>query len=119
MKNQRGVTLGGVIFFMILVGFAAYAAARILPAYSDYWVVKKVITNMVGQPDILDWKDRDIYTKFDREMSLNNITTISSSDLVIDRKQNGITLSTDFSTKKPFMGPVGLCMDFHAEAKSN
>lgn len=119
MKNQRGVTLGGVMIFMFLVGFFAYAAARILPAYSDYWVVKKVITNMASQPDFKDWKDRDIYMKFDKEMSLNNITTISSSDLLVDRKTNSVTLSTSFSAKKPFIGPVGFCMDFHVEASSN
>lgn len=119
MKNQRGVTLGGVIIFMILIGFFAYAAARILPAYSEYWIVKKVITNMVSQPDIKDWKDRDIYMKFDKEMSLNNITTISSGDLIVERKQNGVVITTNFSAKKPFMGPVGFCMDFHVEASSN
>lgn len=118
MKNQRGFTLGGVFFFMILVGFFIYAAARILPAYMDYWVVKKVLTNTLTQPDAANLKERDIRTKFTKEMSLNNVQVVSADDLVFEPIANGMKVSVEFSVKKPFMGPVNLCMDFHAEAST-
>jgi hypothetical protein len=118
MKYQRGFTLGGVFFFMILVGFFAYGAARILPAYMDYWVVQKVLKNALSQPDVANLKERNIRDKFTKEMSLNNVKVVSAEDLVFEPIANGMKVSVDFSVKKPFMGPVNLCMDFHAEAST-
>lgn len=119
MKHQRGVTLGGVFFFMMLIGFAAYAAARVLPAYMDYWVVKKVMRNVLDQPNLLDIKESELRLKFTKEMSLNNVKVVTADDLVIDQIPGGLRLSTGFSVKKPFMGPVNLCMDFLAEEVSS
>lgn len=118
MKFQRGVTLGSVFFLMMLLGFFAYGAARILPAYMDYWVVKKVLTNTLSQPDAANLKERDIRDKFTKEMSLNNVKTVSADDLVFEPIANGMKVSVDFSVKQAFMGPVNLCMDFHAEAST-
>ena len=67
MKYQRGVTLGGVFFFMMLIGFAAYSAARVLPAYMDYWVVKKIMRNVVDQPNLNELKESDLRLKFAKE----------------------------------------------------
>ncbi len=118
MKNQRGFTLGGVFFVMMLIGFAAYAAARILPAYMDFWVVEKVLTNTLSQPDADKLKERDIRDRFNKEMSLNNVKTISADDLVIEPISGGFKVVAAFSVKKPFMGPVNLCMDFRSEVSS-
>lgn len=118
MKYQRGVTLGGVFFFMILVGFAAYSAARVLPVYMDYWVVEKTMRNIIALPDAKDMKDGEIRLKFARELNLNNVKVVTSDDLVIDQVPGGLRLSASFSVKKPFMGSVNLCMDFQAEAIS-
>lgn len=118
MRHQRGVTLGGVFFFMMLVGFAAYTAARILPAYMDFWVIEKIMRNMLEQPNLLDIKERELHTKFARELSLNNVKVVTADELVIDQVPGGLRLSASFSVKAPFMGPVNLCMDFQPEASS-
>jgi hypothetical protein len=119
MKRQRGVTLGGVFFLMMLLGFAAYAAARILPAYMDYWVVKKIMRNVVDQPNLNELKESDLRLKFAKELNLNNVKVVTQDDLVIEQVPGGVRLSTSFSVKEHFMGPVNLCMDFQAEAGTN
>ena len=118
MKNQRGVTLGGMMMFMLLVIFFAYAAARVVPAYIDYWTVQKVMRNVLDQPDLKDIKERDLRLKFGKELRLNNVTAVTVDDLVIDQVPGGLHLSAGFSVKQPFMGPISLCMDFLAEASS-
>ncbi len=117
MKRQRGFTLGGV-FFMILVGFAVYAAARVVPAYMDYWVVKRIMRNVVEQPDLLDIREGELRLKFAKELNLNNVKVVQPEDLVIDSIPGGLRLSAEYSVKKPFMGSVSLCMDFRAEVSS-
>lgn len=118
MKRQRGVTLGGVFIFMIFIGFGAYIAARVLPAYMDYWTVKRIMQNVLEMPDFQDAKEGAIRTKFNKELQINNMKTVSNDDLIVEFVPNGVRLSVEFSIKQPFMGPVSLCMDFKAEATS-
>jgi len=121
MKQQRGITLGGMFFFMILVGFGAYAAARVLPGYLDYWTIQRIMNNVLEQPDIKDAKDgkeNAIRAKFVKNLQINNIKTVTGEDLLVELVPNGAHLSVSFSIKQPFMGPVNLCLDFQAEATS-
>ncbi len=118
MQRQRGITLGGVLVFMLFIGFGAYIAARVLPAYFDYWTLQRIISNVLTQPDIKDMKESAIRTKFHKELQINNMNTVSAEDLIVDWVPNGVRLSVDFSVKQAFMGPVSLCMDFHAEETS-
>lgn len=118
MKNQRGITLGGMMMFMLLVIFFVYAAARVVPAYIDYWTIQKIMRNVLDQPELMNIKEGELRTKFAKELLLNNIKVVTVNDLEIDQIPGGIRLSTSFSVKQPFMGPVNLCMDFLAEASS-
>ena len=119
IKRQRGITLGGVMMFMMFIGFGAYVAARILPGYFDYWTVQRIMKNVLQQPDIVEAKEKAIRAKFEKELQMNNMKSVTGEDLSIDWIPNGVRLSVDFSMKQPFMGPVSFCMDFHAEATSN
>ncbi len=118
MKSQRGVTLGGMMMFMLLVIFFVYAAARVAPAYIDYWTVQKIMRNVLDQPGLMDIKERDLRLRFGKELRLNNVTVVTADDLVVDQIPGGLRLSAGFSAKQPFIGPVSLCMDFLAEASS-
>jgi hypothetical protein len=112
MKRQRGMTLGGLMFLLLLMGFATYSAFRVLPAYIDYWTVRSILRGIATQPELDKVKERELRERFARELRLNNVSVVDANDLVIERVANGVLLSTEFSAKKPFIGAVNLCMDF-------
>lgn len=118
MNRQTGVTLGGMIIFLLLLGLAAYTATRIIPTYMDYWLVQRALDELVAQPTLSDHGDDRIREQFAKKLSLNDITLATRSDLYIERIPAGMRLSATFSAKRPFLGPVNLCMDFQAEASS-
>ncbi len=118
MKRQSGITLGGVLIFMMFIGFGAYIAARVLPAYFDYWTLQRIMKNVLTLPDVENLKESAIRKKFAKELQMNNMKTVTDDDLLVEWIPNGVRLSVDFSVKQSFMGPVSLCMDFHAEETS-
>ncbi len=118
MNRQRGFTLGGLMLLLLLLGFVAYTAARVLPAYMDYWVVKRVMRNVLEQPNLLDIRESELRQKFAKELRLNNVKAATADDLEIEQIPGGLRLKASFSAKEPFMGPVHLCLEFHAEASS-
>jgi hypothetical protein len=118
MKRQRGVTLGGVFIFMILIGFGAYAASRVLPGYMEYWTLQRILRNVLELPDVKDLKEGAIRTKFAKELQINNMDTAINDNLEVEWVPNGVRLAVEFSMKRPFMGPVSICMNFRAEETS-
>jgi len=119
MKRQTGATLGGLIFFMLLLSLAVYGAFRVVPAYMDYWLVGRALDNLVALPSIQSSSDENIRAEFDKQLRFNNITLAKRSDLFIEHIPGGVRLSVNFSAKSPFLGAVNLCMDFQAEASSS
>jgi hypothetical protein len=118
MKRQTGVTLGGMLFFLLLLILAVYTASRTLPVYVDYWLVGKALDNLVAQPGIQNSSDESIRSQFQKQLLFNNVTLVDRSDLLIDTIPGGVRLSVPISSKRPFIGPISLCMDLQAQASS-
>ncbi|MDP2433022.1 MAG: DUF4845 domain-containing protein [Pseudomonadota bacterium] len=118
MKRQSGATLSGLVFFLMLLGLAVYSAYRIVPAYMDYWLVGRVLDTLVAQPSLKNGSDESIRAQFAKQLNFNNITLANRSDLLIERPGGGLVLSAAFSVKRPFFGPINLCLEFQAEASS-
>ena len=118
MKRQSGITLGGMIIFLLLLSLAVYTGSRIAPGYMDYWAVSRTLDSLVAQPGIQGSSDENIREQFAKQLNMNNITEVDRSDLLIERIPGGVRLSAAFSAKRPLFGAVSLCLDFQAEARS-
>jgi len=119
MRKQLGMSLGGLILLLLLLVFAAYTAARILPAYMDYWTLKHVLENSLQTlPGESRLTAKGIRSRFQKELNLNNIKTVSGDDLSVEATQEGFKITAEYTVKEPFWREISICMDFKAEAES-
>lgn len=118
MRKQLGMTLGGLIFLLLLIVFVVYTAARIVPAYVDFWSLKHVLENVLRPLADERVTPASIRSRFEKELSLNNIKTVTGADLEIEPTENGFHLVVEYSVKEPFWREIHVCMDFKAEAQS-
>lgn len=118
MKHQTGATLSGLMLFLFLLGLVLYTGSRIVPAYLDYWLVDRTLESLVLQPSIQNGDDEYIRGQFEKELKLNNVTLSTRSDLLIERIPGGLHLSAAMAVKRPFLGPIHLCLEFLAEARA-
>lgn len=49
MKAQRGITMIGFLMVLVIVGFFAYAAMRLVPVYTEYFSVRKAMKSVAGE----------------------------------------------------------------------
>jgi hypothetical protein len=117
-NRQAGVSLGGLIFFLLLIVFVIYVAARTVPAYVDYWQLGHVLENSLQAPGGEKLTAHEIRTRFTKELSLNNIKTVDPTDLLIEPTENGYRLVAEYSVKQPFWREISLYMDFVVERES-
>jgi hypothetical protein len=118
MYKQRGMSLGGLIVVLIFLVFFVYVAFRIVPAYIDYWQIEHIMEDSLTQTDTEPLTTHEVRTRFAKELSLNNIRSVTTNDLIIEPTEQGYRLSVEYSVKQPFWRQIHLCMDFKAELQS-
>lgn len=114
MHKQQGATLIGMLFVGILVVFAAIVIMKIVPAYIEYYSIKKVFNAMAADPALKDATPSDVRLSYARRSGIDNITAVTADDLDIARADGKLVVSVRYRVEKPLFGNVGLYMDFAA-----
>ena len=114
MHKQKGATLIGMLFVGILIVFAAIVVMKIVPAYIEYYSIKKVFSAMSADPAMKDATNDEVRLSYARRSGIDNITAVKPEDLDISRTGGQLVVSAKYRVEKPLFGNVGLYMDFAA-----
>ncbi|NWG86708.1 MAG: DUF4845 domain-containing protein [Hydrogenophilaceae bacterium] len=116
MSKQNGFSLIGMLLLAIVVIFASVMALRVVPTYIEYFTIKKMVEETMAQPSLDNVSDAEIREKFGKQLSINNITRVTSRDLLIERSSQGVVAKLSYSVRQPLMGQASLCLDFETQA---
>ena len=111
MRNQRGVTLTGLIITLAIVGVVGVLAAKLMPAYIEYFAVKKMLASMEQAGD-LKGTVRDIRRGFDTRNAIEDVKSVKGEDLEVTKEGGETVVSANWSVKVPMLNNVSACIDF-------
>ncbi|HET9576655.1 MAG TPA: DUF4845 domain-containing protein [Usitatibacter sp.] len=111
MRNERGVSLMGLIFWLAILGFFGLLAAKLLPAYLEYFAVKKIFASMEQAGDTKGTV-RDIRAAYDRRNAIEDVKSLRSDDLEITKEGGETVVSAAWSVKVPLIYNASACLDF-------
>ena len=111
MHKQRGVSLVGLIVTLAVLGFLAVMAAKLMPAYIDYFSVKKMFKTMEQAGDLKQGV-REIRRSFDTRNAIENVQAVKGDDLEITKEGGETVVSANCSVKVPLVSNVSACLDF-------
>ncbi len=111
MTKQRGISLVGLIITLGVIGFLGVMAAKLLPAYIDYFSVKKMFSAMEQAGD-LKLSVREIRKSFDTRNTIENVQSLKGDDLEIGKEGGETIVSANWSAKVPLVSNISACLDF-------
>jgi Domain of unknown function (DUF4845) len=111
MRKQSGVSLTGLIITLALLGFLAVMAAKLMPAYIEYYTVKKMLATM-EQSGQLTGSVRDIRRAYDTRNAIEDVKAVKGEDLEITKEGGETVLTATWSTKVPLVSNASACLDF-------
>ena len=111
MRKQLGVSLTGLIITLALLGFFAIMAAKLMPAYIEYFTVKKMLATM-EQSGQLTGSVRDIRRAYDTRNAIEDVKAVKGEDLEITKEGGETVLTATWSTKVPLVSNASACLDF-------
>ncbi len=115
--KQSGVSFGGFIMLLALLGGVAVFAMKLIPAYMESGKIQKAFDAIVHDPAMQAATVAEIKESFSkRAIIMDNVTTVTTDDIEISKEGNGLKLSASYSKKIPLAGNVSLLVEFNPSA---
>ena len=103
-KRQRGMSFISLIFIFVVCGLVFLLGLKIIPAYLEYFTVKKIIATMKSSDEVRTGTVADIRKSFDKRVSADYSEAVKSDDLEITKDGNE-TVVTAAWTHRIFLIP--------------
>ena len=113
MRKQLGISLKGTIFWLAILGFLGVMAAKLMPAYVEYYTVKKMLNAMYEAGD-LKGTVREIRASFDRRNAIEDVKNVRAEDLEITKEGGEAVVTASWSVRVPMVHNASACLDFTA-----
>lgn len=113
LRGQRGLSSVGWIALLIVVGFAAIAGIRIVPAYLDYYSVVSSAKSAHNKGALEGLSTTEVRETLRKQMRINNVDDIGDRVVSIKRSRGGIEMVIDYEVREPLIGNVDVILRFN------
>ena len=112
---QRGVTLFGLMFWALLIGFTGYLLVRILPTLNEYFTIQRAVERVAASGPATVPEARKAFDK-QREIEYS-IESIAGKDLEITKENDKVVIRFAYNKAIPIYGPVYVLMKYEGRSK--
>ena len=116
MHKQHGLSLIGILFWIIVLVFVAILGFRLVPAYTEYFSVVKVLKEIGQDPNINSMSNGNIREKFSKFANVDYITSVKPSDLDISHNNGQTVVSVQYEYRTKLFANISLLIDFSASS---
>jgi hypothetical protein len=111
---QRGVTLFGLLFWAIVIGFLALIGMRVLPSLNEYFTIKRTVNQIATSGSTVP----EIRAAFERQKDIEYaIVSITSKDLDITKENDNVVVRFAYNKEVELVNPVFLLIKFEGRSK--
>lgn len=117
-KRQQGLSLIGFLIVLAIVGFFAYSAMLLIPAYTEYFGVVKAMKAVADDAGAANMPIEQIRGKLDFNLNLQYVgdKTVPPAAIKLNTQGGARILQVAYDKQIPFLYNVSLLVHFeHAE----
>ena len=115
MKRQKGITLIGFVFVLVVAAFVVYTGMKLVPVYMDYFNVAKALNTVATQSAAGNMSVAEVQRQMqtqqlsqyfgDSDIEANNITVTTSPN-------GGSMLNLTYDKKIPWIYNIDFLVHF-------
>ena len=114
-SQQRGLTLFGLMFWALLIGFLAYVLVRVLPTINEYVTVQRAVEKIAAAQPATVAEARQAFDK-QRELEYS-ISAITGKDLQVTKENDKVVIAFAYDKEIPIYGPVYILIKYEGRSK--
>ncbi len=113
-RAQRGVSLIGLMFWAIVIGFIGYVAVRVLPTVNEYLTIQRAINRIATEGPATV---AEVRKAFERQKDIEYaISSISGKDLEITKENERLVIRFAYDKEIPLVEPVFLLVKYQGRS---
>jgi hypothetical protein len=117
--RQHGLTMFSFLFVAIVLVAIAMLAMKLVPAYVEFFSVKKILATMGQESELRSRSNAEIRNDFIKRANVGYVTVVKPDDLSIDRSGGVPVISAEYEFRTKLVGNVSLVVDFSASSDPN
>ena len=117
-REQAGITMYGIMFVLIVIGFMATAAIKLGPHYIDNNVVKNALNDIkanYANTDMQNVSDNEIKGKLNKYFEVNMVDDEIARSAKVTREKQKVTLSLNYEIRTNFISNIDVVLVFNNE----
>jgi hypothetical protein len=107
----------GVLILLIGIVFIAIIGMKLVPAYIEYFTIKKAITGMTQSGELRGGSVADVRKAFDRRAAVDSITIVQPQDLEVTKEGNEIVVAFAYEKRIPLFYNISVVIDFAGSSR--
>lgn len=112
-KRQQGLTAGGWLLVLALVGFFVLLVLRLFPIYSNNYKIKGIVESLGNEADLYRMPRKDMLRIIDKRMNINQADGFKQEHLVIKLMQSGKKeIHITYEDRRPIFGNLDVVAKF-------
>lgn len=114
-RPQRGITLLGLLFWAIVVGFVALLAVRVLPTLNEFFTIQKAVNKVALEGGTTV---PEIRAAFEKQRDIEySIQAITAKDLDITKENDRIVIRFAYDKEIELFAPVYLLIKYEGRSR--
>jgi Domain of unknown function (DUF4845) len=112
---QRGVTLFGLMFWAIIIGFGALIGMKVLPTLNEYFTIQKAVSKIAASAATTV---PEIRANFEKQKDIEySIQSITGKDLDITKENDKVVIKFAYDKEIELIAPVYLLIKYQGRSK--
>ena len=114
-RAQRGLTMFGLMFWGMLIGFTGYVLVRTLPTLNEYFTIQRAVDKVAAAAPATVVEAR---TAFDKQRDVEyTIDSISGKDLEITKENDKVVIKFAYNKEVPIWGAVFVLIKYQGRSR--
>jgi hypothetical protein len=112
MKKQLGVSLTGLLIFIVVLTFVALLGFKVFGPYKQFFTVQKIFKTLALSPEVKNGGRREFVVAWSKYAMTDDIGVVSADDIEVTKDGNEVVISTSYSVRVPLFKNISLLIDF-------
>ena len=112
-KRQQGVTAGGWLLILALVGFFVMLGLRLFPIYSNHYKIQSVVKSLTEERDLFRKSKKDLLSIINRRLNINFAEGFKPEHLILKLTKTGNKeIHITYEDRRPILGNLDVVAKF-------
>lgn len=116
-RDERGVGLLAILFWLAVAALVVWLGARVLPVYMEYWSINSVFQDEVKKSNLHD-SPRGLKKAVLEELEFQDVERLGAADIEVERLAGGgYRIRAEYEEAVRLSERVSLVFQFKPEAQ--